>query len=197
MEKHHPPKGHKKISKFLSLVLRHRPDILDLDMDEQGWVSVDELIQKSNAHGRTLDLKLLQEVVADNDKQRFSFDPERKRVRANQGHSVPVDLGYVPQQPPSELFHGTATRNLAGIFQTGLQKQKRHHVHLSPDEETARKVGARHGKAAVLIIASGQMHAQGHTFYLSANGVWLTEEVPAAFIINRSAFDQEESSKTQ
>ncbi|CAM2009536.1 RNA 2'-phosphotransferase [Acanthopleuribacter pedis] len=173
----------KRTSKFLSLVLRHQPQTLNLTLDDNGWVAVDTLLEHWARYGRqapTLDQ--LHRVVADNDKQRFAFSEDGTRIRANQGHSVKVDLKLEPQQPPARLFHGTATRNVAGILRDGIQRAKRHHVHLSPDRRTADAVGRRHGKLAMLVVDSAAMAADGYTFFCSANGVWLTDEVPSRYL---------------
>lgn len=172
----------KRISKFLSLVLRHQPQLIGLKLDEGGWAEVEELITKSRSRLKDLDLDTLKFVVDNNDKQRFSLSLDIKRIRANQGHSLKVDLGLVAQKPPEVLFHGTATRNINSIKEKGLVKGKRHHVHLSTNEETAREVGKRYGVPVVLRVKAGQMHKDGIAFYLSENGVWLTESVPAAYI---------------
>jgi len=172
----------KKISKFLSLVLRHQPEQIGICLDRQGWAEMDELIAGAQKAGVPLDRDLIARVAAESDKQRFAISADGKFIRANQGHSVSVDLGLLPQIPPEILWHGTAQRFLESIRQQGLIRGKRHHVHLSEDEETAFKVGKRHGKPVVLKIRSGEMHRAGQIFYLSDNGVWLTEQVPAGFI---------------
>ena len=171
-----------KVSKFLSLVLRHKPEEIGLRLDMQGWADIGELIEKAGTHGMTLARELIAEVVATSDKQRFAIDDSGQRIRANQGHSVDVDLGLAPGEPPPVLFHGTAAKTLASIRQTGLHAAQRQHVHLSPDEATAIKVGQRHGRPVVLRIAAGRMRESGHVFFLSTNGVWLTEAVPVQFI---------------
>jgi putative RNA 2'-phosphotransferase len=171
-----------KTSKFLSLILRHKPETVGLNLDEAGWVSVAELIAACKSNGVELTMELLREVVATNDKKRFSFNEEETLIRANQGHSVEVELGYLPVEPPEKLFHGTATRFLDSIKEKGLIKGQRHHVHLSADYETAIKVGQRHGKPVVLEVASQQMHNEGFQFFISENRVWLTERVPAIYI---------------
>lgn len=170
------------VSKFLSLILRHEPGKIGLELDDQGWASIDELLAKAHAHGRRISRELLDRVVAENDKQRFAISPDGTRIRANQGHSVSVELGLPPQQPPELLFHGTASRTVESIRQTGLHSGSRQHVHLSLDVATAIQVGQRHGKPVVLTIRAGEMWRAGSKFFLSANGVWLTEEVPASFI---------------
>ena len=167
-----------RISKFLSLVLRHEPARAGITLDAAGWVAVDELLRGCAKAGRPVTRTQLEAVVRDNDKQRFALSPDGSRIRANQGHSVEVELDYAPQTPPEILYHGTATRFLASIRAQGLVKGERHHVHLSADLETARKVGARHGKVVVLEVAAGVMARAGGVFFRSANGVWLTGHVP-------------------
>lgn len=169
-------------SKFLSLVLRHRPDKIGLSLDPQGWADVEELLRRSAASGRTLTRAVLEEVVRSNDKQRFVFSEDGCRIRANQGHSVAVDLGSTPTEPPPVLFHGTATRFLASIQSQGLLPGRRQHVHLSADAATAGKVGQRHGNPVVLRIDAARMHAAGYAFFRAENGVWLTGPVPADFL---------------
>ncbi|MDJ1494667.1 RNA 2'-phosphotransferase [Cytophagaceae bacterium DM2B3-1] len=173
-----------KISKTLSYVLRHRPDEMGIILDENGYVGVDELIHQFNAYSQIkLTLEKLKQVVANNDKQRFAFSADGSMIRASQGHSVQVDLGYEAQTPPEFLYHGTAASNLPSIRKSGLAKRSRHHVHLSPDVDTAKNVGARHGVPVVLPIKALEMHQDGKVFYKSANGVWLTNEVPVDYII--------------
>ena len=178
--------GHTKISKFLSFVLRHQPDAIGLTLDENGWVNIDELIDKANqskeANALTLTPALIQEVVASNDKQRFAISEDGLMIRANQGHSVKVDLQLKPMEPPDILYHGTATRFLDDILKDGLKAQQRQHVHLSKDVETATKVGQRYGKPVILKTKARLMHEQGFVFYLSENGVWLTNNVPSQYI---------------
>lgn len=171
-----------KNSKFLALVLRHDPGKVGVQLDEAGWVPVDVLLAAIKARGRQFDRAQLDQVVAQNDKKRFEFDETGTKIRASQGHSVPVDLGYTPIEPLAVLYHGTATRFLESIFKDGLTPGSRHHVHLSADAETAVKVGSRHGKPAVLLVAAARMRADGHEFFRSTNGVWLTERVPAAYL---------------
>jgi putative RNA 2'-phosphotransferase len=173
---------HTRVSKFLSLVLRHQPEKVGITLDREGWVSVSRLLEAFEAHGFRLAPDELQQIVRTNDKQRFSFSPDGLLIRASQGHSVEVELGYEPSQPPPVLYHGTAERSLPSIKSQGLSRGRRHHVHLSEQEETATAVGRRYGKPVVLRIASGQMHTDGHLFFRSANGVWLTEQVPARYI---------------
>lgn len=173
-------------SKFLSLVLRHNPQAIGLSLDPNGWADIAELLERMALHGRPISRAFLEDVVATNDKKRFSISEDGHRIRANQGHSMAVDLGLRSQEPPPLLFHGTTIRHLASIQTHGLLKQGRQQVHLSPDETTATKVGQRHGPPVVLRIAAQHMHQDGYTFYLSANGVWLTDHVPAAYITLKS-----------
>lgn len=175
-------KARKKISKFLSLVLRHRPEVLELQLDENGWASVKELLQKMNRGPYALSFEDLKEIVETNDKQRFIFSDDYSHIRANQGHSVSADLGLQEKVPPGILYHGTAIQNLESIKAKGLIKGSRNHVHLSSDHETAVKVGIRHGKPVVLEIQAMNMYQAGLVFYLSENGVWLTDQVPVQFI---------------
>lgn len=170
------------LSKFLSLVLRHQPELIGIKLDEQGWVAIDELLQKAGAHGKAITPEVLDHIVETNAKKRFAFDDTRQKIRASQGHSVEVELGYEPQTPPDVLYHGTGSQSVETILQTGLEKRNRQHVHLSSDVDTAVKVGQRHGKPVILTVAAGEMHLQGHKFYLSENKVWLTDFVPQDFI---------------
>ena len=171
-----------KTSKYLSRHLRHDPARLGLTLGSGGWVAVDELLRACEAHSFSLTRAELDEVVKRNDKRRFSFDPTGTMIRANQGHSVDVDLGLKPTTPPQVLFHGTGRGSLDAIMREGLKRMGRHHVHLSPDPETALRVGTRHGPPVVLEVRAGEMHIDGHEFFLTANGVWLTLEVPARYL---------------
>lgn len=172
-----------QISKFLSYVLRHKPESISLTLDQDGWVSVDELLLHANRHGKKLTRELLEYVVENNNKKRFTFNAEHTQIRAAQGHSSQqVSLNHVSQIPPEFLYHGTATRFVDSIRQQGLLAGNRHHVHLSDNTETATHVGARHGKPIVLVIEAKKMIESGYQFYLSDNHVWLTEHVPAKFI---------------
>jgi putative RNA 2'-phosphotransferase len=171
-----------RISKFLSLVLRHQPEKIGLSLDQSGWASVGRLIEASSRRGFDFTREELQNVVDGNDKKRFSLSEDGLWIRANQGHSVKVELGYAPTAPPEFLYHGTAERFLTSIKQQGLIKGKRHHVHLSADVDTATKVGRRHGKPVVLRIEAGRMRQDGFIFYLSANGVWLADCVPVQYL---------------
>ena len=171
-----------KTSKFLSRVLRHAPEMIGLRLDAQGWADVDELIGKTLASGRKLDREMLEEIIATNDKQRYSFSEDGSKIRANQGHSLKIDLGLTAIEPPEVLYHGTTMRFIDSILSQGLRSGSRNHVHLSPDHKTAVAVGGRHGKPVVLKIDASGMHRKGHKFYLSKNNVWLTEQVPPGFI---------------
>jgi putative RNA 2'-phosphotransferase len=171
-----------RASKRLSFVLRHRPDSVGIRLDEAGWVDVDDLLSALAAHGLALSRADLDRVVAANDKQRFAYDATGTRIRASQGHSVAVDLGYSPAAPPDELFHGTVERFLPAILTEGLRPGRRHAVHLSPDVATARTVGGRRGRPAVLRVDAAGMAADGHAFSRSANGVWLVDAVPARYL---------------
>ena len=175
------------LSKFLSFVLRHKPDAIGLTLDPQGWVSIDELVEKGNAAGTRLGREELLHVVATSDKKRFSVSDDGQRIRAAQGHSVAVELGLSPQEPPSILYHGTATRFVHSILSEGLKPQARQQVHLSVDEATAHRVGQRHGKPVILKIEALRMHAKGFNFFLADNGVWLTDQVPPEFLAPSSS----------
>ena len=164
-------------SKFLSLVLRHHPETIGISLDEQGWVEIDDLLAAANRSGKKLTRRLLDRVVRENDKQRFAISSDGTRIRANQGHSVEVDLGLQPAQPPELLYHGTVARFMDSIRSSGLERGSRQYVHLSPDVETARKVGQRRGRPVILAVESGRMWQDGHTFYQAENGVWLTDAV--------------------
>ncbi len=171
-----------RVSKFLSLVLRHDPSRAGLTLDENGWVAVDALLEGCRQAGRPLTRPQLERLVRENDKQRFSFSDDGLRIRANQGHSVEIDLALTPQSPPDILYHGTATRFLESIRATGLQPGSRQHVHLSREIETAIKVGQRHGRPVVLTIRAAELAASGQEFFCSDNGVWLTAPIAVEFI---------------
>lgn len=171
-----------RMSKFLSLVLRHKPEEIGLTLDENGWADIEDLIRLANQRGTRMTRQLLEQVVSENDKKRFALSKDGLRIRASQGHSVEIDLALASARPPEELYHGTASRFIDSIRASGLHSGNRQYVHLSLDASTATKVGQRHGKPVVLTIRAGEMAAAGHTFFLSANGVWLTEKVPVEFI---------------
>jgi putative RNA 2'-phosphotransferase len=170
------------VSKYLAKYLRHAPHELGLTLQPGGWVPVDELLAAARSHGFPISYDELVECVETNDKRRYSFDGTGELIRANQGHSVEVDLHLDEREPPDVLYHGTVERFMLSILAEGLQKGKRHHVHQSRDVETARRVGARRGQPVVLTIDAGQMHQDGHKFFVSANGVWLTEAVPPSYL---------------
>lgn len=171
-----------KTSKYLSRHLRHDPGRLGLTLEPGGWVAVDDLLRACAAHSFALTRAELDEVVAQNDKRRFSFDASGTRIRANQGHSVDVDLGLAATRPPAVLFHGTNEGSVDAIMGDGLSRMGRHHVHLSPDVPTAVRVGGRRGRPVVLQVDANRMAADGHDFFVSDNGVWLTDEVPARYL---------------
>lgn len=171
-----------RISKLLSLVLRHEPEKAGVQLDPAGWVGIDDLLAGIAGLGMELGEDDLRRIVSESDKQRYAIDDDRRAIRANQGHSVPVDLGLEPVVPPDELYHGTATRFLGEILTSGLRPMSRQHVHLSADAATARKVGSRHGTPCVLTVAACRMAASGSDFYRSLNGVWLTAAVPPAYL---------------
>ncbi|MFK3650647.1 RNA 2'-phosphotransferase [Lysobacter enzymogenes] len=173
---------HKKLSKFLSLILRHEPQAIGLTLDAEGWAEVDDFIAKAGAHGKLYSRTLIETIVRDNDKQRFKLSDDGRRIRANQGHSIDIDLALAPLEPPATLYHGTATRFAGSIRKTGLEKRSRQHVHLSLDRDTAVKVGSRHGTPLVLHVRAGEMHARGLVFHRADNGVWLTDAVAPEFI---------------
>lgn len=172
----------KKTSKFLSYVLRHHPELINLNLDENGWANVDELIAKSTNDSQGFTFEELDEIVETNDKKRFIFNEDKTRIRANQGHSIDINLALISQQPPELLYHGTAQSNIESILEKGIEKRNRQHVHLSQDKETANKVGMRHGKPIILIINTQKMSEDGFEFYLSENNVWLTDFVAAKYI---------------
>lgn len=172
-----------KLSVFISLVLRHNPDAAGITLDEHGWANVDDLLAGMNRSGRKIDMDILEEIVKTNSKQRYSFNQDKTLIRANQGHSVPVDVELKEQEPPEFLYHGTATRFLKNIMAEGLKPMSRLYVHMSMDIETALKVGKRHGAPVILKICSGDMFDQGNKFYLSENGVWLTKKVDSKYLV--------------
>lgn len=179
------PKTLKTLSKYLSLHLRHQPEAIGLTLEPGGWVTIENLLSASATHSNLpvpLTRDRLQTIVTNNDKQRFSINPDGDRIRANQGHSVPVDLQLTPQIPPDILYHGTAEPALAAIQSSGLRKMARHQVHLSADSDTAKAVGSRHGRPIVLEVAAATMHQDGFSFFCSDNGVWLVDHVPPDYL---------------
>jgi putative RNA 2'-phosphotransferase len=170
------------VSKYLSKHLRHTPERLGLTLAPGGWADVEELLAACNRDGMRLSRAELELVVARNNKQRFAFDTSGTLIRANQGHSIPIDLGLELQVPPPHLYHGTASASVPAILRHGLRKMARHHVHLSADLTTARTVGRRHGQPAIFEVDTAAMDRQGYHFFQSANRVWLTEHVPPAFL---------------
>ena len=171
----------KETSKYISLILRHKPEVIGITLDEYGWANVDELIEGvSRTH--KLDMAILEQIVAEDEKQRYSFNEDKTLIRANQGHSIPVDVELEEQQPPEILYHGTGEKYVASIDAQGLIPKSRLYVHLSRDEETANKVGSRHGKPVIYKVNSGDMYRDGYKFFCSVNGVWLTNEVPVKYL---------------
>jgi len=176
-------------SKFLSLLLRHKPEEIGLCLDGEGWALIDDLVRLTEYGHMPLNRSLIEEIVAASDKQRFKLSADGQRIRANQGHSVPVDLGLQAKAPPEVLFHGTARKFLEAILREGLIKGARQHVHLSQERETARRVGERRGAAVILEVRSGEMSRAGIPFFLSENGVWLTDSVPPEYLSDLSKND--------
>lgn len=176
-----------KVSKTLSYVLRHNPSSIDLQLDENGWAPVNELLLKLKLNGRVIDFDMLKWVVDTNNKKRFNFNNDYSMIRASQGHSIEIDLNYAVAEPPAILYHGTTGKSLPAILLQGLRKMNRHHVHLSSNEQTALNVGKRHGKPVVLTIKAGEIHAVGYAFFESDNNVWLTETVPPSYIDIKTA----------
>lgn len=172
----------KELSKFMSLVLRHEPDRIGIVLDPAGWTALEVFVSKLRKAGHKVERADVERVVADNDKKRFTISADGRRIRAAQGHSVPVDLGLEPKTPPDILFHGTASTSLDSIFGSGLNAGGRRQVHLSLDHDTAVKVGGRHGKPVVLKVDCAKMVADGFKFYQADNGVWLVDGVPAAYL---------------
>lgn len=171
-------KNYTKTSKFLSLVLRHKPEKIGLTLMDGGWASVDQLLS-----GMNMTREDLEYIVETDEKQRYSFNENKTLIRANQGHSVDVNMHFIPKQPPEFLYHGTGEKNLGSILAEGITKQSRQYVHLSSDVDIAIKVGERHGNPVVLLVHSGDMYRDLYEFYLSENGVWLTDSVPNKYIV--------------
>jgi len=175
-----------QLSKFLSFVLRHKPEAIGLMLDPQGWAPIEDLIAKSDAAGTHFSRQDLLHVVESSEKKRFTLSADGQCIRAAQGHSIAVELGLSPQEPPSVLYHGTATRFVDAILSEGLKPQARQQVHLSVDEATAHRVGQRHGTPVILVVEALRMHQQGFPFFLADNGVWLTDQVPPQFLASAS-----------
>lgn len=173
--------------KFLAYILRHNPAACGIKLDKNGWVNVDELLASVQKSGRNINFTMLEKIVENDDKGRFEFSAERSKIRATYGHSLPVDLDLQPKTPPDILYHGTAEKFLESIRQFGLIKKSRNFVHLSPEKSMAEKVGKRHGKPVILGICAGQMAKADYKFYQSSSGIWLTEEVPADYIVFEGA----------
>ena len=175
--------GIRNTSKFISLILRHKPETIGISLDEHGWADVQELIDGINASGSNhLDMELLEEIVRTDEKQRYSFNEDHTLIRANQGHSIPVDVELEEKIPPAVLYHGTGVKYVSSIDEQGLIPKSRLYVHLSADISTAKKVGSRHGKPVIYIVDCAKMAVDGFKFYLSANNVWLTKDVPARYL---------------
>ncbi len=172
----------KSTSKYISLILRHKPEVIGIQLDEHGWADVSELI-KGISKTRPFDMADLERIVAEDEKGRYSFNEDKTLIRANQGHSIPVDVELEKKVPPEYLFHGTGEKSLESIKEQGLLPMSRLYVHLSPDYDTAVKVGKRHGKPFVFKVAAEEMNDDGYDFYLSVNGVWLTKTVPNKYLI--------------
>lgn len=170
-----------KTSKYLSLILRHKPETIGITLDEHGWANVDELIA-GIAKTHDCDMDILEEIVRTDEKQRYSFNEDKTLIRANQGHSIPVDVELEEAVPPEELWHGTGEKYVESIDRQGLIPKSRLYVHLSKDRDTAVKVGGRHGKPVLYIVKAGDMSRDGYPFYLSKNGVWLTKKVPVEYL---------------
>lgn len=171
----------KDTSKFMSLILRHKPEAIGISLDEHGWANVDELIA-GIAKTQDFNMDILEEIVRDDEKQRYSFNEDKTLIRANQGHSIPVDVELDVVEPPAELWHGTGEKYVASIDEQGLIPKSRLYVHLSKDKDAAVKVGKRHGNPVLYIVKAGEMYRDGYQFYLSKNGVWLTKQVPVKYL---------------
>ena len=173
-----------KLSKFISLILRHKPEEVGITLDEHGWAKVNDLINGINNSGRKIDKDVLEEIIRTDNKQRYSFNEDKTKIRANQGHSIPVVIDFKELEPPDTLYHGTATKSIEGMQAQGIKPMSRLYVHLSKDFETAKQVGSRHGECVVLVINAKKMYKDGIKFYLSENGVWLTESVDPKYILS-------------
>ncbi len=170
------------ISKYIALILRHKPEAIGITLDEHGWADVNELIEGISKTHHAFNMEMLEEIVAADNKQRYSFNESHTLIRANQGHSIPVDVELEEVMPPEILYHGTGAKYVESIDKEGLIPKSRLYVHLSGDKETAIKVGQRHGKPVVYTVKSGEMNKDGFVFYRSVNGVWLTKNVPLKYL---------------
>ena len=175
----------KEISKYISLILRHKPEVIGVDLDEHGWADVDELIEGIRK-STDFDMAMLEKIVSEDEKQRYSFNEDKTLIRANQGHSIPVDVELEQKTPPAILWHGTGEKFTASIDKDGLIPKSRLYVHLSSNQETAKKVGSRHGRPIIYQVDAESMNNDGYEFFLSANGVWLTKEVPAKYLTKQA-----------
>lgn len=171
-----------RLSKFLSLVLRHAPEKIELELDSAGWTNVEDLLLKMNSNGQSINFDILHYIVETNKKKRFGFNSDKTEIRANQGHSIEIEHRFKSLVPPNILYHGTGEKSIESILKNGIEKRNRHHVHLSSEKETAFKVGQRHGKPVILEVKSLEMKESGYEFYVSENNVWLTDFVPTEFI---------------
>ena len=171
-----------KLSRYISLILRHKPEVIGISLDEHGWANVDELITGIAKNNPGFNMEILEEIVKTDNKQRYSFNADKSLIRANQGHSIPVDVELEEKEPPEYLYHGTGEKYVTSINEMGLIPKSRLYVHLSQDTETATKVGKRHGKEVIYQVAARQMHKDGYPFFLSVNGVWLTKQVPVPYL---------------
>lgn len=174
--------NYEKISKFMSLVLRHKPEAANVTLDEAGWCNIDNLVKGINGQNYQISRSDIESIVAEDAKGRYVISEDGQSIRANQGHSIKVDVGFEVRKPPAILYHGTADRFLPSIFLEGLKKMNRHHVHLSTDQTTASQVGSRHGKLVILKIKAEEMSKNGFEFFISANGVWLVDHVPPVYL---------------
>lgn len=194
MRKERSGKQKEKTSRFISMILRHRPEAVGISLDAHGWADVQALISGINrSGGHTIDMEILEEIVRTDEKQRYSFNNDHTKIRANQGHSIPVDVELEEKNPPDMLWHGTGEKYVPSIDARGLIPKGRLYVHLSSDRETARKVGSRHGKPVIYEIDCRKMKEDGYRFFLSANHIWLTKEVPAQYLKKLQAHDQMET----
>jgi putative RNA 2'-phosphotransferase len=173
------------VSRYISLILRHKPEEAGITLDEHGWANVEELI-KGVSKKYLINVDILEEIVRTDSKQRYSFNEDKTLIRANQGHSIPVDVELEEVEPPEYLYHGTGQKYVESIRESGLIHKSRLYVHLSADEETATDVGKRHGKPFIYRVCSGKMYRDGFKFYKSKNGVWLTDKVPVEYLLTKT-----------